>query len=75
MDVSKGGLENCKFGLWRSLSREIMSKELYFVTLRKSEIVTGFPISAHECMLVFMEASSLFLPLCMHIHTNTHTPL
>ena len=55
----KWGVENCKFGLWWSLSREIMSKDHHFMTLRKSKIVGGFPIPVHEGTLIFMEASSL----------------
>lgn len=44
------------------------------MTLRKSKIVRGFPIPAHECTLIFMEANSLYLPLCMP-HSHKHTPL
>lgn len=70
--AQQGGLENCTFGFWWSLSRETVSKDHYFVTLRKSKLTRGLPIPAHECMSMFMEADSLYLPLCMHI-SHKHT--
>lgn len=47
-----------------------MSKDHYFVTLRNSKIVRGFPIPVCECMSIFMEVDSLYLSLQTHIYTN-----
>lgn len=74
--AQQGGLENCTFGFGWSLSKETMSKDHYFVTLRERKIARGFPIPAHECRSMFTEADSLYLPLCMHIsHKHTRPSL
>ena len=69
----KWGLENCKFGLWWSPPRGIMSKDHYFMTWGKAKLLEGFLfLSMNANWYLWRPALFSSLYACAFTQTHTH---